>query len=451
MSTVRPSDPATPASFDLIVNGRVVTARGVAPTTTLLAWLRASGLTGSKEGCAEGDCGACSVALVDRDAAGRPTYRTFNSCIALLPMFAGRELVTVEGLAQCGADKKQLHPVQAAMVEHYGSQCGYCTPGFVVSMFEAYYRDGCQDPAQISDQLAGNLCRCTGYRPIRDAAVAALAGRAASPIAAEARTESAPYPDAFAARLQAPLLPPQALNYSAGEAKFFRPTSLPGLFTLLETHPTARLVAGATEIGVELNKKFKAFPLLISTEAVPELVRITSTAEAWHIGAAASLTNIEEALAGEYPSLAKMLRVFAARQIRNRATLGGNLVTASPIGDSAPVLLTLDASVVLATGKGERTVALADFFTGYRQTVLKPGEIMREIVLPRGGPRPSLIRRVDFLKVSKRRELDISIVAGAFLLECNAQGIVHKARLAYGGVAAMTQRARRAETALVGK
>jgi xanthine dehydrogenase molybdopterin binding subunit/xanthine dehydrogenase small subunit len=456
MSTVRPSDPATPASFDLIVNGRVVTARGVAPTTTLLAWLRASGLTGSKEGCAEGDCGACSVALVDRDAAGRPTYRTFNSCIALLPMFAGRELVTVEGLAQGGADKKQLHPVQAAMVEHYGSQCGYCTPGFVVSMFEAYYRAGCQDPAQISDQLAGNLCRCTGYRPIRDAAVAALAGRnvgsalAAGP-AGGMPASGSPTIDAFAARLRAPLFPPQALNFTAGEAKFFRPTSLPGLFTLLESHPAAQLVAGATEIGVELNKKFKAFPLLISTEAVPELVRITSTAEAWHIGAAASLTNIEEALAGEYPSLAKMLRVFAARQIRNRATLGGNLVTASPIGDSAPVLLTLDASVVLATGKGERTVALADFFTGYRKTVLKPGEIMREIVLPRGGPRPGLVRRVDFLKVSKRRELDISIVAGAFLLECNAQGIVHKARLAYGGVAAMTQRARRAEAALVGK
>ena len=454
MSTVRPSDPAAPASFDLSVNGRVVTAQGVAPTTTLLAWLRASGLTGSKEGCAEGDCGACSVALVERDAAGRPTYRAFNSCIALLPMFAGREIVTVEGLAQCGVDRQQLHPVQAALVEHYGSQCGYCTPGFAIAMFEAYYRDDCREPWQISDQLCGNLCRCTGYRPIRDAAVAALASReggAASPFAAEARTESAPCPDAFAVRLTHPVRLPEALNYTVGEAKFFRPTSLPGLFTLLESFPTAQLVAGATEIGVELTKKFKAFPLLISTEAVPELVRITATTEAWHIGAAATLTNIEEALGGEYPSLAKMLRVFAARQIRNRATLGGNLVTASPIGDSAPVLLTLDASVVLTTGKGERTVALADFFTAYRKTVLKPGEIMREIVLPRGGPRPGLTRRVDFLKVSKRRELDISIVAGAFNVECNAAGVVHKARLAYGGVAAMPLRARRAEAALLGK
>ena len=439
MSTVRPSDPAAPASFDLIVNGRAVSTAGVPPTTTLLAWLRAHGLTGSKEGCAEGDCGACSVALVDRDADGRATYRAFNSCIALLPMFAGREIVTVEGLAQCGSDHKQLHPVQAAMVEHYGSQCGYCTPGFVVSMFEAYYRDSCKEPWQVSDQLCGNLCRCTGYRPIRDAAVAALAQR------------PPPADDVFARRLTAPARPPGALNYTEGESKFFRPTSLPGLFTLLETYPAAQLVAGATEIGVELNKKFKAFPLLISTEAVPELTRLTATPEAWHIGAAVTLTNIEEALGAEFPSVAKMLRVFAARQIRNRATLGGNLVTASPIGDCAPVLLTLEASVVLTTAKGDRTVALADFFTAYRQTVLKPGEIMREIVLPRGGPGRGQVRRVDFLKVAKRRELDISIVAGAFCVDLDATGLVRKARIAYGGVAVMPLRARQAEAALVGK
>jgi len=439
MSTVRPSDPAAPASLDLIVNGRAVTTAGVVPNTTLLAWLRANGLTGSKEGCAEGDCGACSVLLVDRDAAGQATYRAFNSCIALVPMFAGREIITVEGLAQCGADQKQLHPVQAAMVEHYGSQCGYCTPGFVVAMFEAYYRAGCREPGQISDQLCGNLCRCTGYRPIRDATVAALAGRPPAP------------GDAFAQRLTQPVRPPGALHYTVGDAKFFRPTSLPGLFTLLATYPTAQLVAGATEIGVELTKKFKAFPLLISTEGVPELTRLTATPEAWHIGAAANLTNIEEALGEEYPSIAKMLRVFAARQIRNRATLGGNLVTASPIGDSAPVLLTLDASVVLVTAKDERTVPLADFFTAYRKTVLKPGEIMREIVLPRGGAGRGLTRRVDFLKVSKRRELDISIVAAAFCVDLDETGTVRQARIAYGGVAVMPMRALKAEKALVGR
>jgi xanthine dehydrogenase molybdopterin binding subunit/xanthine dehydrogenase small subunit len=426
---------STTSSFDLTLNGKAVRVEGVSPTTTLLDWLRSSGRTGSKCGCAEGDCGACTVALVDRNAAGQPTYRAVNSCIALLPMFANREVVTVEGLD----DGKKLHPVQDAMVEHYGSQCGYCTPGFVVSMFEAYYRDACEKPWQIADQLSGNLCRCTGYRPIRDAAVAALAQR---PPAAD---------DAFAARLKAPLAAPTPLDYTADAAKFLRPTSLASLFDLLAKHPGAQLVAGATEIGVELNKKFKPFPLLVSTEGVPELTRIVKTDAAWRIGAGATLTNIEEALRGEYPSLAKMLRVFASRQIRNRATLGGNLVTASPIGDSAPVLLSLDASVVLATATGERTVPLAGFFVAYRKTVLKPGEIMREVVLPRGGPAAGLTRRVEFFKVSKRRELDISIVAAAFRVDLDAAGVVRVARLAFGGVAAMPSRALAVEAALVGK
>ena len=428
-----PSDAVPATQFTFTVNGRAVNVAGVAPTTTLLDYLRTHGLTGSKQGCAEGDCGACSVALVDRDAAGKTTYRTINSCIALVPMFAGREIVTVEGLA--AGDK--LHPVQSCMVDHYGSQCGYCTPGFVVSLFEAYYRDGCREPWQISDQLCGNLCRCTGYRAIRDAATAVLAPQ---PVVGT---------DEFKERLGSPLAPAEALAYAAGTERFFRPTSLADLLALKQAHPDARLVAGATEIGVELNKKFKAFPRLISTEAVPELTRIAKTDAAWHLGAAATLTCIEEALDGEFPAVAKMLRVFAARQIRNRATLGGNLVTASPIGDSAPVLLTLDASVVLASAAGERTVPLADFFTGYRQTVLRPDEVMREVVVLRFDGQ--LTRRADFLKVSKRRELDISIVAGAFCVDTDAAGIVRRARIAYGGVAAMPGRARQAEAALEGR
>ncbi|HVS53553.1 MAG TPA: xanthine dehydrogenase molybdopterin binding subunit [Opitutaceae bacterium] len=438
-TTVAPFSAAQAESFEFTLNGERVSVEGVAATTTLLDWLRRSGRTGSKCGCAEGDCGACTVALVDRDANGRPAYRAINSCIALLPMFAGRELVTVEGLAGEGSGKEKLHPVQAAMVGHYGSQCGYCTPGFVVSMFEAYYRgEACRAPAAIGDQLCGNLCRCTGYRPIREAMRAALArGNEAG--------------DAFAERLTQPLAPPTPLHYAAAGERFFRPTSLSELFALKNRHADAKLVAGATEIGVELNKKFKKFPALISTEAVPQLTRIAATPAEWRIGAAATLTAIEEALAGEYPSLAKMLAVFASRQIRNRATLGGNLATASPIGDSAPVLLTLDASIVLASTLGERTLPLHEFFTGYRKTQLRPDEIILEIVLPRNGWAAGLARRVDFQKVSHRRELDISIVAGAFCVDCDASGIVRRARLAYGGVAAMPARARRAEAALEGK
>ncbi|MSU48952.1 MAG: 2Fe-2S iron-sulfur cluster binding domain-containing protein [Opitutus sp.] len=430
---------ATTDSFEFTLNGDPVRIEGVPATTTLLDWLRGSARTGSKCGCAEGDCGACTVALAERDASGQATYRAINSCIALLPMFAGREVVTVEGLATGDGPSRKLHPVQAAMVEHYGSQCGYCTPGVVVSMFEAYYRRELKTPCQINDQLCGNLCRCTGYRPIRDAMVAALAQCVAA------------NDDAFAQRLREPVRAPTELSYAGGGERFFRPTSLAELFALKKKFIEAKLVAGATEIGVELNKKFKRFPVLISTEGIAELTSVVATPTEWRIGAAVTLTLIEEALAGEYPSLAKMFVVFAARQIRNRATLGGNLVTASPIGDSAPVLLTLDAAVVLASTLGERTVPLSKFFTGYWQTQLRPDEVMKEIVLPRGRPAAGLTRRVEFVKVSHRVELDISIVAAAFRVDVDAGGVVREARIAYGGVAERTKRALAAEAALIGQ
>jgi xanthine dehydrogenase molybdopterin binding subunit/xanthine dehydrogenase small subunit len=450
MSVPRAETPAA-TGFDLTVNGRVVRVEGVGPTTTLLDWLRGSGRTGSKCGCAEGDCGACTVALVDRDSGGKPAYRAINSCIALLPMFAGREIVTVEGLAQpAGPSGDKLHPVQGCMVDNYGSQCGYCTPGFVVSLFEAYYRGDCRTTAQINDQLCGNLCRCTGYRPIRDAALAALKMRDSASVGGT-RPEAALHPDPFATRLQSPVAPPAELAYAVGSEFFFRPTSLAGLFALKEEHPEALLVAGATEIGVELNKKFKKFPRLISVEGVLELTHITPGESGWRIGAGATLTAIEEQLGVEFPPLAKMLRQFAARQIRNRATLGGNLATASPIGDSAPVLLSFDAELVLASATGDRVVPLAEFFTGYRQTALRPGEIIREILLPRLAAAAGLKRRTDFIKVSHRQELDISVVAAAFCLDCDAAGVVRKARLAYGGVAERPRRALKAEAALTGR
>ena len=429
------------SAFTMTINGREQVIQGLPPTMTLLEYLRTHGFTGSKVGCAEGDCGACTVALVERDAGGRTTYRAINSCIALLPMFAGREIVTVEGLARGDT----LHPVQEHMVRQYGSQCGYCTPGFVMSLFEAYYRRDCTSAAELSDQLSGNLCRCTGYRPIRDAALGALAQRDTHPL------EN----DPFAARLKTPRAPLRALDYEAAGGRFLRPTTLKDLFAAIETIPGARLVAGATEIGVDITKKSASFPVLVSTEGVPELTRIAletgSGSGEWRIGGAAPFTDIEEAMAPRYPSLARMLRVFASRGIRSRATMGGNLATASPIGDSAPVLLTLDASLVLASARGERVVALSDFFLGYRKTALQPGEIIREIVVPVLSAEKGITRRADFLKVSKRRELDISIVAGAFRVDLDAKGVVRKARVAYGGVALAPRRVRAAEAALEGR
>jgi len=411
------------SAITFTLNAEAVEVRDVSPNTTLLDWLRSTGRVGTKCGCAEGDCGACSVALLDRDAQGRAAWRSINSCIALLPMFAGRELKTVEGLANGSA----LHPVQQAMVQHYGSQCGYCTPGFVMSMYEGYERGDCTSKAKIADQLCGNLCRCTGYRPIRDAAL-----------------EVFPRKEPTAAKWAAAEV--LRFDYRAGSELFLRPVSLAELLTLKAQLPDAPLVAGATELGVLINKRFVRYPQLISTEAVAELREISSTLEDWSIGAAVTLTQIEEALAGEFPSFDKMLWLFASRQIRNRATLGGNLATASPIGDSAPVLLSLGATLVLASAAGERRLPLAAFFTGYRQTALAPGEIIKSIVIPRRAG-----QRAEFFKVSKRREMDISIVAAAFCVETDAAGVVTHARLAFGGVAATPSRARPAEEAALGK
>jgi xanthine dehydrogenase molybdopterin binding subunit/xanthine dehydrogenase small subunit len=427
----------------------------VPPTTTLSQWLRATGRTGTKEGCAEGDCGACVVLASDLDAAGAPVWRAVPSCIALLPSFAGREVVTVEGLAPgdvAAAGLAALHPVQRAMVEHAGSQCGYCTPGFVMSMAEGCARaDLAASPRAVCAQLDGNLCRCTGYRPIREAMIevlrardAAGAGEALVGIGAGRRRAPAP-----------PALERLALEGAGGEghARFLRPLSLAELLALKATHPEARLLGGATEIGVEVRKKLAPQPFLIATDGVAELRAIEETEEAWTVGGAATLTALDEALAASPAretsvarGIQKMLRVFASRPIRNRATLAGNIATASPIGDMPPVLLALDAVIVCASASGERRVPVADFFVGYRKTALHADEVIRAIVIPK-HPRS----RFHTAKVSKRKDLDISIVAAAFRLDVDVQGVITGARLAYGGVAATPVRAARAEALLGGR
>jgi xanthine dehydrogenase molybdopterin binding subunit/xanthine dehydrogenase small subunit len=451
---------ARASSFELAVNGRTAIVENVPSNTTLLQWLRATGQTGTKEGCAEGDCGACTVALVDVDARGERTYRAVNACITLLPMVAGREIVTVEGVAMPDG----LHPVQKAMVERYGSQCGYCTAGFVVSMFEAYYRTDLADAsgdtrARIGDQLSGNLCRCTGYRPIRDAMLDALEEKKLQAAAATPRE------DLFQLRLSksAPMPSAPSLDYEAAGQTFLRPTSLEELYAIKAQHGAkAELVAGATEIGVYINKHYRRYPLLVSTDGVRDLAKIEKDDAVWRIGGNATLTSLEEALAGEFPMIDKMLWAFASRQIRNRATLAGNIVTASPIGDMPPILLALDAQVVLERKpardgeSGSRTVPIDDFFTGYRKSVIEPEEVVRWVAFPRNKPSAAqgsspAKRLMDSYKVSKRRELDISITAAAFVVELDASGIVTHARLAFGGVAATPARAKKTEGFLLGK
>jgi xanthine dehydrogenase molybdopterin binding subunit/xanthine dehydrogenase small subunit len=435
-------------AIEFTLNGRSVRVEDVSPNTTLLEYLRGAGLTGAKEGCAEGDCGACSVAIVDQDAQGQTCFRAINSCLVPLCLMAGREIVSVEGVAAFD----MLHPVQEKLVGGHGSQCGYCTPGFVMSLFEGYYRGDIREAGQLEDQLCGNLCRCTGYRPILEAATGAFPERH--------RKNGR---DSFAGRLKKPAPELGAVEYEFAGERFFRPASLGGLLQLLAQFPEGRLIAGATELGLDITKRFQKFPALISIEAVPELKEIQRTDSEWRIGAAVTLTQIEEEMAGEFPALADMLRVFGSRQVRNRATMGGNLVTASPIGDSAPLLLALDARVVLVSlkdgmdgadgthgGLEERVLPINEFFVAYRKTALRPREILKTIIVPR-LTQIGVTRKCAWYKVSKRREMDISTVAACFTVDLDAEGVVRHARLAYGGVAAMSARALKTERALLGR
>jgi xanthine dehydrogenase molybdopterin binding subunit/xanthine dehydrogenase small subunit len=423
-------------ALEFILNGQPVRLEQCSPNTTLLEFLRARGLTGSKEGCAEGDCGACSVAVMEREAAGRAVLRAINSCLTPVWLLAGREVISVEGVACQG----NLHPVQGQMAERHGSQCGYCTPGFICSLLEGCYRDDLLTGDDLDDQLSGNLCRCTGYRPIREAAAAAFS-----------QFHTSNGKDALALRLQKGCAELSTVEHECGGERFFRPARLADALARLRDFPNARLIAGATELGLDISKRYQKFPVLISLEAIAELKAIHATADEWRIGAAATLTEIEDALAEEFPAVGDMLRVFGSRQIRNRATMGGNLVTASPIGDSAPVLLALDARVAIASTISERMLPIAEFFTGYRKAALHAGEILKTIIVPRGASASGLLRRSRWIKVSRRREMDISTVAGCFVVDVDQLNVIRHARLAFGGVAAWPARAFNAEAALLGQ
>ena len=404
--------------FTLTINGKEEEVTGVSPTTPLLTFLRQRGGVGTKEGCAEGDCGACTVVVREGEH-----MQAINSCLVPLASVMGKDLLTVEGVAN-----GELHPVQQAMVETGGSQCGYCTPGFVMSMVAAQHNGELNDEA-----IEGNLCRCTGYLPIRRA-MEQVATSSDIPIS---------HPSASVARA--------LTSYQCGEKRFFRPENLEEVFSLMAEHSDAKLIAGGTDLGVEINKFHREFPTLISLEEVQELKIIDDASNYLELGATTPLTRIEKECKGMFPALDEMLRWFAARQIRNRATLGGNLGTASPIGDLPPVLLSLDAELRLSSAKGERTVPVAEFFKGYRQTSLAPGEVIVSVRIPKNLPEGAAERFSQAYKVGKRGTDDISIVAAAFTVDVDGAGRVVHSRLAYGGVAATPLRAVAAEEVLVGQ
>jgi xanthine dehydrogenase small subunit len=404
--------------IEFLLNGRRVSAEGLPPQTTLLEFVRSQGLTGAKEGCAEGECGACTVLMVRQRGAGSE-YLPINSCLLFLPMAAGREIYTVESLAQDG----RLAQVQREIAVRGGSQCGYCTPGFVMSLFGEQYRPEREGPCEVH-ALGGNLCRCTGYRPIRDAALAVGAA-----------------PDgAFRDRLERPA---PALQAAAFEA-FSRPGTLSECLHLMADHPEARLIAGGTDLAVESNLRLKRFAHLIGLEALPELRVCRESADELELGAGLTLSELER-VAGLPPVFHEWFPLFASPLIRNRATLGGNLATASPIGDAAPLLLALDARLRVAGPHCERVIPLASFFQGYRQTALQRGELLVSVVLPK--PFPAAVR---FYKAAKRRMDDISTVAACFSLDLDRSNRVIRIRLAFGGVAPVPLRAVEAERTIEG-
>jgi xanthine dehydrogenase small subunit len=434
-----PAEVVRPVRF--FHRGAVVEVSDAAPTRTVLEWLREDArCTGTKEGCAEGDCGACTVVLGERDAQGQLQLRPVNACIQFLPTLDGRALFTVEDLAplaqSCGAGA--LHPVQQAMVDCHGSQCGFCTPGFVMSLWAGYEqrlgRGAVPTRQEAADELSGNLCRCTGYRPILDAALAAYAAPRA-PLARE---------PVLAALAQLAQDPP--LHFEAGGVHFHAPRALADFAALRLAKPQARVLAGSTDVGLWVTKQFRDLGDILYIGRVAELQAVHTTGTHIEIGAGATLQAAWAALAAEWPSLRDVWLRFAGLPVRLSGTMGGNVANGSPIGDAAPVLIALGAAIVLRQGERVREMPLEDFYVDYMKNRLEPGEFVQALRVPRAVPG----QVVRVYKISKRFDCDISAVCAAYSLELDG-GAVQQARIAHGGMAGTVRRAPQAEAALQGQ
>ena len=457
------SDANTSRPIRFFHRGAVVEVSGVAPTRTVLDWLRDDArCTGTKEGCNEGDCGACTVVIGETAAAGDEgavrglNLRTVNACIQFMPTLDGKALFTVEDLKAMTA-AQALHPVQQAMVECHASQCGFCTPGFVMSLWSSYEHhracrsDNAERPTrqQLADELSGNLCRCTGYRPILDA------GQRMFDLPA-VTLDTAPVIDALN-RLKTE----GSFRYGDAPAdRFFAPTTLAELAALREANPGAQLLAGSTDVGLWVNKQFRSLGDVLFVGAVDEMKRIQELSGArdgeqdgepgreLRIGAGASLEAAWAALAQRFPTLTDVWLRFASPPIRNAGTMGGNVANGSPIGDSAPVLIALDALIELRRGARVRRLPLSEFYLGYMKNRQEPGEFVQAIAVPLPATNLPGARALRVYKVSKRFDSDISAVCAGFSIELDG-GAVKAVRLAYGGMAAIVKRAAKAEAAIV--
>jgi xanthine dehydrogenase small subunit len=397
-----------------LLNGETVQLDKVAATQTLLDWLRETQhLTGTKEGCNEGDCGACSVMITDESGA-----KAQNACILFMPQLNGKAVRTVEGIA---APDGTLHPVQTAMIEHHGSQCGFCTPGFVVSLATAHVA-GAQDHDKT---LAGNLCRCTGYAPIIKAA------------------ESAQSAEIPAHMIDTPPAPSPA-DLSASGENWIQPRALDAFATWYMENPDATLVGGATDIGLWVTKHLKTTEKIAFLGQIDGLKSLSQTATSLDVGASVTVSDFAEFIAPFHPDFARMLARYGSTQVRNAATLGGNIANGSPIGDGPPALIALDAKLHLRRGEATRTIALEDYFLAYGKQDRSDGEFVTGISIPKQAD------TLKCYKLSKRFDQDISAVLGCFNIGHDGGKITH-ARIAFGGMAGTPQRASHVEAALIGQ
>jgi len=412
---------------------------GLKPSTTVLNYLRSlPAHKGVKEGCAEGDCGACTIVVAEPGDEGKMIYKALDSCLVFLPMIHGKQLITVENLATRENRKQMLHPVQQMLVDTNGTQCGYCTPGIIMSLFALYKNHPQPSREIIEDALTGNLCRCTGYQPILEAAQKVCAH--------EGRDHFSEKEKSTVKLLNTILENRETLEISASGQTYLKPFTLPEALKLRSLYPKAILISGSTDTALRQTKKKEFLSEILDLSAVAELKICREDLGQFVFGAGLSLEQLKTFSSEKLPALHKILGVFGSLQIRNLATIGGNVGSASPIGDLLPLLFVCDASLVLRSVSSERTLPIESFITGYRQTQLRQDEVITEIRIPKTGAHT----RIDSFKVSKRKDLDISTVCGAFRVK-TMDGMISEMRIAYGGMAEMTKRAMKAEKFLTGK
>ena len=423
--------------IQFLLDGEIHRIETYDPTQTVLEWLREDDRRmGTKEGCAEGDCGACTV-VVGELQSDHVRYRAVNACIYFLPMLNGKELVTVETLGGPGA----LHPVQTAMAEGNGTQCGFCTPGFVMSLFARYQGTDPALPSNVDDVLAGNLCRCTGYAPIQKAAETAGQDTSHQAKFGGAETVAALKSIQPAASVSSSFADP---NFET-ERDYFAPQTEADLSQLLEKHPSATLVAGATDVGLWVTKPHRLLETIISLNEITSLKAIEQDGTALRIGAMVRYSDAWAMLGDIHPDIGELVRRLGSVQVRNSGTIGGNIANGSPIGDTPPPLIALSATLELGSANGIRTLPLEDFFLEYGKQDLKPGEYVRAIVIPPMNEN-TFFRTY---KISKRFNQDISALCGAFAIEIEDNQVV-SARIAFGGLAGTPKRATACEAALSG-